>query len=72
MTREEFIAKMQDVLQTEEALSFDTVLADLDEWDSLSIMATMAFANKHFGVNLKMADFAEVETLEDIAQKVGL
>ena len=72
MTRDEFLSEMQDVLQTESELTFDTVLADLDEWDSLSIMATMAFANKHFGLSLKMADFAEMETLEDIAQKVGL
>ena len=63
---------MQDVLQTETELTFDTVLDDLDEWDSLSIMATMAFANKNFGISLKMADFVELKTLEDLAQKLGL
>ena len=72
MTREEFAAEMADVLQTEAELTMDTVLADLEEWDSLSIMATMAFVNKNFGLSLKMADFSELETLGDIAQKVGL
>lgn len=43
MTREEFLLKMQDVLQREDILSFDMNLADVDEWDSLSKMATMAF-----------------------------
>ena len=43
MTNEEFLTEMQDVLQTEEELSMDTVLDDLEEWDSLSFMATMAF-----------------------------
>lgn len=31
MTKEEFLAEMQDVLQTEEDLSYETVLEDLDE-----------------------------------------
>ena len=43
MTRDEFLTEMQDVLQTEETLSFETVLEELDEWDSLAVMATMAF-----------------------------
>ena len=50
MTNEDFLTEMQDVLQTEEELSMDTVLEDLDEWDSLSVMATMAFLEKSFGV----------------------
>ena len=32
MTRDEFLTEMQDVLQTEETLSFETVLEELDEW----------------------------------------
>ena len=30
MTRDEFLTEMQDVLQTEETLSFETVLEELD------------------------------------------
>ena len=52
MTNEEFLSKMQDVLQTEEELKLDTVLNDLAEWDSLSVMATMAFLDKDFGVKM--------------------
>lgn len=72
MTRDEFLTEMQEVLQTETVLAADTVLADLDEWDSLSIMATMAFLDKHFNVKMKLADFRELSTLGDIMGKVGL
>lgn len=72
MTKEEFMVQMQDVLQTETELNSDTVLADLDEWDSLSIMATMAFLDKNFGVKMKLADFRAVKTLGEIANKVGI
>lgn len=72
MTNEEFLTEMQDVLQTEEDLSMDTVLNDLDEWDSLSVMATMAFLEKSFGVKTTMKDYKEMETIGDIARKAGL
>ena len=72
MNREEFLEEMTDVLQTEEDLTFDTVLADLEEWDSLSIMSTMAFLDKNFGVKTAMADYKAMNTIEDIAKKAGL
>ena len=62
----------QDVLQTEETLSFETVLEELDEWDSLAVMATMAFLDKNFGVKTSISDYLDIKTLEDIAVKAGL
>ena len=72
MTKEEFLIQMQDVLQTETELNADTVLADLDEWDSLSIMATMAFLDKNFGIKMKLNDFKKVDTLNVLMSRVGL
>ena len=72
MTRDEFLTEMQDVLQTDEELSFGTALKELEEWDSLAVMATMAFLDKTFGVKTSMADYIAINTLEDIAVKVGL
>ena len=72
MTREEFLVEMQDVLQAEDDLTFETVLKDLEEWDSLSVMATMAFLDKSFGVKTTMADYVNMNTIEDIAVKAGL
>ena len=72
MTRDEFLIEMQDVLQTEETLTIDTVLTDLAEWDSLAVMATMAFLDRNFGVKLSIADVKVLNTIGDIAAKVGL
>ena len=69
MTKEEFIEQMRDVLQTDAELTMETVLADLDEWDSLSIMATMAFLDKNFGVKTTIKDYREMSTIGDIAAK---
>ena len=72
MTKEEFLVEMQDVLQTDEALTADTVLADLAEWDSLSMMATMAFFDKNFGVKVGLKDFKEIDTMAGLIAKTGL
>lgn len=72
MNKEQFLEAMVDVLQTEEEITFDTLLEDLEEWDSLSIMATMAFLEKEFGVKTSMKDYQNMQTIEDIAKKAGV
>ena len=72
MERTEFLEKMQDVLQMEDELTFETVLNDLEEWDSLSMMATTAFLDKNFNLKLTFNDFKNFKTVEDIAKKAGI
>ena len=72
MTKEEFLIEMQDVLQTDDTLTVDTVLGDLAEWDSLSMMATMAFLDKNFGVKVGLKDFKEMNTMADLMAKAGV
>ena len=72
MSKEDFLVKMQDVLQTDAELKMETVLDELDEWDSLSMMATMAFLDKDFGVKLKIAEIKTFASIGDIAAKAGV
>ena len=72
MTKEEFLAEMQDVLQTEVALTADTDLADLAEWDSLAMMATMVFFDKKLGVKVGIRDFKAMNTMADLMAKAGV
>ena len=72
MTRDEFLTEMQDVLQTEDTLTAQTVLSDLAEWDSLSMMAMMAFFEKNFGVKIGLKDFKESKTMADLMARAGL
>ena len=72
MTKEEFLVEMQDVLQTDDTLTAETVLGDLAEWDSLAMMATMAFLGKNFGVEVGIAGLKSFATIGDIAAAAGL
>ncbi len=72
MTETEFLKEFQDVLQTEEDISMDTVLDDLDEWDSLAVMSTMAFLESSFNVKTSMTDYKNMITVADVAKKAGI
>jgi len=72
MTKDEFLVQMQDVLQTDDTLTAETVLDDLAEWDSLAMMATMAFLDKNFGVKVGIKDFMEMNTMADLIAKAGV
>ena len=45
MNEELFLKKMkEDVLDTEMDIKMDTLLEDIDEWDSLSVVSFITFA----------------------------
>lgn len=72
MNREEFMKNFTNVLQTEEVLTEDTVLEDLEEWDSLSKMATLAFFDKELGTKISFTEVGEFKTVKDVINKAGM
>ena len=72
MNRSEFLEGFKNVLQTDANLSFDTNLEDLEEWDSLSVMSTVAFLDENFNLKLNYAELISFKTVEDVAQKAGI
>ena len=74
MNREEFIEKIKDILQYEsdKELTYNSNLIDLDEWDSLSIISTVAFLDSEFGKKVTVSDLQNVDTIEDLAIIAGI
>ncbi len=66
MNKEQFLTELQDVLQRDDPVLENDVLADYDEWDSLSKMATMAFFDKNFGVKISLKEIGELKTVKDL------
>ena len=48
------------------------VLEDIEEWDSLSAMALMAFFNNVLSITLLPAEVREMKTVADILHKAGI
>ena len=70
MNQADFLLDFHDILQRDEPFSMDTLLADMEEWDSLSIMATIAYFDKKYNVALTFDTFTTTRTVGDIASFV--
>lgn len=68
----EFIIVFQDLLQRDEPVAGTNMLADIEEWDSLAIMALIAWFDKNFSLRLTFPDFKALRTVADVAALAGI
>ena len=47
-------------------VTMDAVLADIEEWDSLSVVSYVAMANTSCGKKVNVKDVREAETIQDL------
>ncbi|WP_462393992.1 hypothetical protein [Mitsuokella multacida] len=66
MTENAFIEKMVDLMDTEDELTMDTKLMDIEEWDSLSFVSFIAFANAQAGKKLTPDIVRSAKTVSDL------
>lgn len=67
MTIEEKIAMLEDVMDLDEGeLNLDSVLAEFEEWDSLSKLSLIAMAKQDFGLVLTTDVIRTFDTVKDI------
>ena len=66
MTPEEFVKKLADVMDTETELKLSTKLADVEDWDSLSMVSFFSFCNSTLGKRLAPEQIKSAQTVEDL------
>lgn len=67
MTTEEKIAMLEDIMDLDEGtLTLDSVLDDLEEWDSLSKLSLIVEAKQQFGLILKAEILRNFKKVRDI------
>ena len=71
MTKEDFLSKFTDILQTEETITLDSVLEDLDDWDSLTTMATVSWMLEN-DIQITVKEIASYKTVAEIAARFGI
>lgn len=65
MNEKIFTAKIKEILDNE-SVTMDSVLADIDEWDSLSAVSFIAFANSSCGKRIVPDKLWECKTVRDL------
>lgn len=66
MTQQEFIQELEDILQYDQKLDTQTMLSDMEEWDSLAFMVIIAFFSKQFNQTITFQDLKACRTPADI------
>lgn len=67
MSEQTFLTKMQEeVLDTEMEISMDTLLGDIEEWDSLSVVSFIAMAKAACGKKVERAAVTNAKTIGEL------
>lgn len=68
MTINEFIVKFAEAIDVEDAsvLSANTEFRSLEEWSSLAYLSVIALMDEEFDVQIEMADFKKLNTIQDV------
>ncbi|MEK4698979.1 phosphopantetheine-binding protein [Solibacillus sp. FSL R7-0668] len=71
MNLNQFIALCEDILELEEGtLTMDTVLDEIEEWDSLTRMDLVSYCDEKFNTTLPVEIFRDTEIFQDVVDKV--
>lgn len=65
MTGTEFIETFEELIQTDMDVNLDTALVDIEDWDSMAIMAIIAWLDVEHGIS---ADFEKLTNLQSVRE----
>ena len=74
MKIENFIDELKDALEIEDEdkeITLETDLRDVEEYDSLSVLAIIAMIDKNFGKQIPSLDFLKVTTVSSLMDLIG-
>jgi acyl carrier protein len=71
MTKQEFVEKLREELEFEIILTPDTVLKDVETWDSMGAMILIGFVSDNFGINLTGEEVKRITTIQSLIDKIG-
>lgn len=71
MQAEEFIKKLKEIMDTEENLTLETKLSEIEDWDSLSFVAFLSFCNSKMKLSITPEELKLAETVGDLFKIIG-
>ena len=66
MTAEEFVKRLADLMDTDVELDLSTKLADVEDWDSLSMVSFFSFCDSKLNRRLAPEQIKSAQTVEDL------
>lgn len=70
MRKEEFLELLKETIDTEEELSEELRLDEIEEYDSIAVLSLMSMYDE-LGVKVKPSDFEKLENVADLIKLAG-
>lgn len=70
MDEKKFISEFSELIDTDEEITLDTNLEDIEEWDSLSYVSFVAVALSKYKVSVAKDDIKKAKTVNDLYKAV--
>ena len=67
MQHDEFIDIFKDIIQSDSAIELDSSLADIEEWDSMAMMALIAYFDVKLGITITFDQLHTFSRIRDVA-----
>ena len=71
MNAETFLKNLVELIDTEEKLTLETKLADVEDWDSLSLVSFLSFCNSKLKLSLTPEEVKAAKTVSDLFNLAG-
>ena len=71
MTKVQFITSLREILQTDEEITEDTNLRQVEGYDSMAVLSIIAFFDETFQQTVDAERFENVNTVSDLMGLVG-
>ena len=67
MKSNEFIEIFKDTIQSDSEIEMDSPLADIEEWDSMAMMALIAYFDVKLGITVTFDQLHALKCVRDVA-----
>ena len=71
MSPQGFITQLQEELEFEETLTAETIIQEIEEWDSMGAMILIGFVSDNFNRTFTANDLKEITTVDSLMDKIG-
>ena len=72
MTKQDFLKRLEEDLEIfSVSLTPETSVNEIDEWDSLAAMTTLAIIDEHFDLEFSVSELNNISTMNDILELIG-
>lgn len=66
-----FLEELRELLQRDAPITLHTALGEVEEWDSLAVMACMAWFDQKLDIKTSFSQYKELQTVADLIALTG-